>query len=156
VNSAQKQERIKAMLARYRDALAQGAIGVSGEAPDSRVLLFGKDFNDALRELDRCLGEMRKRGNQEAIQGVPLRTIRWHVIAYYLDVHYRQVPVYARVATKKGWTRRQTGFRLEEQRHREARLVKADLGIPWLAKEYKWDKIHLKAISEACGELMAA
>jgi len=162
VTSSQQQDRVKAMLIRYRDALAASSSIPTGEQGD-RLLMFPPSFNQALRELDRCLGVMRSQGNQQAINGVPLKTICWHTIAWYVDVTHKQVPVYARQLTrhhgkgpKMAWAKRITGYKLEPRRHRDAREEKAELGVKWLASEYRWDRVHLKAINEACGELMAA
>jgi hypothetical protein len=152
----EQQERIRAMLLRYRDALHSSTTLATADGYDSRKLGFPPEFNDALRELDRCLELMRKRGYQEAIQGVPLKTVRFHVIAWFIDVHYRQVPVFTRKATRKGWKLEPTGYKLEARRHRDAREPKAELGVYWLAGHYDWDNIHLKAITEACGELAVA
>jgi hypothetical protein len=156
LNRHEQRDKVKAMPARYRDALHQGSLGLSHEAFDSRLMLFGPDFNQALRELDRCLTLMRKRGYQEAIQGVPLKTIRFHLVAWYIDVDYVQVPIYTRKATKRGWVNTPSGFHLEVRRHRDAREQKAELGVQWIADHFNWDNVHLKAIHAACGDLIAA
>lgn len=145
------------MLLRYRDALYEQKPGIaSADSHDSRRLQLPRDFNNAMRELDRCLSKMRNQGNQQAIHGVPLKTIRFHVIAWYIDVDYVQTPIYTHRANRKGWVRTLTGYKLEPRRHREAREPKAQLGVEWIANEYHWSDIHLKAIIEACGELAQA
>lgn len=150
------------MLTRYRDALVASTIIPTGSSGD-RMLMFPPEFNQAMRELDRCLQLMRQRGDQEAINGTPLKTIRWHTIAWHVDAHHRQTVVYKRELTRnrgKGpktvWTLKPDGYRLETIRNRDARQPLADLGVTWLANHYAWDRIHLKAIREACGELERA
>jgi hypothetical protein len=155
VMQGEKHERIQAMLIRYRDCLYETKAGEAGaDRHDSRELRYPRAFNHAMQELDRCLTKMRSLGNQQALQGIPLKTVHWHLVAYYIDVHYRTVPV-VRYVTGKDHKRHsiQTGkLTLEPQRHRDVRPDKAALGIPWLAAEYQWDKVHMKAIAEACGE----
>ncbi len=154
MRQAEKHERIRQMLGRLSDALepAKG-VNTGGDQNDSKLLLHPPDFNKAMRELDRCLTRMRKHGNQQAIHGVPLRTVYWHVTAWYIDVPTRQVPVRAKKLTPNGWKWAPSGrYQLQPMRHRDAQQAKADLGIPWLAREYNWDSIHLHAILEACGE----
>lgn len=132
------------MLLRFREALEQGALSVSYEGFDSRLLLFPPAFNSAMRELDRCLDEMRL-----------LASLRWHTIAFYVDIDWVQKPIMVKKASKQGWTLQVSGYRLEPRRAIAASEQKANDGVRWLASEYHWDRIHLKALNEACGAIAA-
>lgn len=134
------------MLSRFRDCLHQGSLGPSHEAFADRILLFPREFNQAMRELDRCLDDMR----------VSEPRLRWHVLAFYADVHYRQVPMFRIVTGKSGKRNRlPAGYQLQARRHRDADEGKAGEGVSWLADRYRWDRVHLKAILEATGQVAA-
>lgn len=134
------------MLSRFRETLHQGALGPSLEGFDSRLLLLPREHNQAMRELDRCLGLMR--------EGEPV--LRFHTLAYYVDVHYRQVPRFRFVVTRAGKrSRMPAGYQLQACRHRDAREDRAEQGVVWISERYRWDRVHLKAILEAAGELAA-
>src|SRR5262245_7858443 len=104
------------MLERYREAVAQGSLGASLEAHGDRLLMFPREWNQAMRELDRCLGLMRRE----------TPALRWHVIAWYVDIHWRQVPRFRTVHKRNGDRARiPAGFMLEPRRNRLADLSKA-------------------------------
>jgi hypothetical protein len=133
------------MLVRHRDAMEETFGGVaSGEGYDSRLLLFPSAFNAAHRELARCL---------EAMRAVPI--LRWHTLAWHVSVEYVQKPIYVRKATRKGWERMISGYRLEPIRHRDAVKAIADEGVGWLGGRFSWDRVGLLAIRAACGDVKA-
>src|SRR5262245_25729990 len=76
VTDSDRRDYVRAMLERYREAVAQGSLGASLEAHGDRLLMFPREFNQAMRELDRCLGLMRRE----------TPALRWHVIAWYVDI----------------------------------------------------------------------
>src|SRR5262249_17945122 len=120
MTQAERQAYLRGMLTRYRDALHQGGLGPSLEGFDSRLLLLPREFNDAMRELDRCLTAMRYEAP----------ALRFHVIGWHVDVHYRQVPRYLVVVTSGGKRRRiPAGFQLQPVRARTAREKDAEKGL---------------------------
>ena len=133
---------VREMLIRFRDALGQQRAGLNGaDGHDSRLLEPPRAFNDAMRELDRCLTAMR----------VFEPALRWHLIAWYVDVDVRQVTRW-RFLIRNGERRKvESGFQLEVRRHRDADQNRADQGVAWLANRYRWDRVHLKAIHQAAG-----
>lgn len=138
---AERQDYVRAMLCRYREAISQGSLGASMEAHGDRVLLFPPTWNAAMRELDRTLDLMRSEP-----------VLRWHTVAWYVDIQYRQVQRFRTVYKRNGnRAKMPAGWMLEERRHRAASLSKADEGVAWLADRFEWHRIHLKAIHEAAG-----
>ncbi len=127
------------MLVRYRDALHSSSSLPTGEHGD-RVLLFPPEFNQALRALDRCLTSMRAEPE-----------LRWHTIAYFVDVEYRQTPTYRIIVRNGKRSRLPAGWTLVPVRSRGADEPKALEGVRWLSKRYPWDRVHLKALNDACG-----
>src|SRR5258706_14644366 len=109
MSPGEQQECIRTMLVRYRDAMSASTVLPTGAAQD-RLLMFPPAFNAAMRELDHCLASMRRQGD-ELYAGLLLKTLRFHTIAYYVDVDYVQKPVYARKATRNGWQRTITGYK---------------------------------------------
>ena len=132
------------MLSRYRDALSASTVLSTGDH-DARLLLLPPSFNAAFRELDRCLEQMHTAEH-----------LRWHTIAWYVDVDYVQRPVLVRKASRQGWTWQVSGYRLEPHRLSDASETLAGRGVTWLTERYRWERIHLKDISEAAGEALAA
>lgn len=146
MTQAERLEYVRLMLARFRDCLHQGSIGPSHEAFADRLLLFPREFNQAMRELDRCLDLMR----------VDEPGLRWHVLAFYADVHYRQVPRFRIVVGRSGKRNRlPAGYQLQPKRHRDVDERLAGDGVTWLAERFQWDRVHLKAILEATGQIAA-
>lgn len=143
--TAQRPEWIKAMLTRYREALTASTTLTTGEH-DARLLLFPPSFNAAMRELDRCLELMR--------QPVTLRRLRWHTLAWYVDVDWVQKPILVRKASRQGWVWQPSGYRLEPRRESDASETLAAEGVGWLSSTYRWNDIHLRDITSAAGETL--
>jgi hypothetical protein len=130
------------MLTRYRDALTASTTLTTGDH-DARLLLFPPSFNHAMRELQRCLDEMRQ---------PTLRRLRWHTLAWYVDVDWIQKPIMVRKASRQGWIWQPSGYRLEPHRTPDASETLAAKGVGWLTSTYRWNGIHLKDIRTAAGE----
>lgn len=154
MTDAERQECVKLMLARYRDALASSSLLPTDDPGQGRVLLFPPEFNPALRELDRCLTLMRHLEHHE-YAGTTLKQLRWHMIAWYVDAQSRQTPIYTRRLIKhRGqsvWVKQTTGYRYDPLRHPRAVQSTADLGVTWITNTYRWSRIHLGYIDQASG-----
>jgi hypothetical protein len=132
------------MLTRYRDALTASTTLTTGEH-DARLLLFPPSFNAAMRELAHCLEEMRQ---------PVLRRLRWHTLAWYVDVDWIQKPILVRKASRQGWVTQTSGYRLEPRRTPDASETLAAEGVGWLTSTYRWNEVHLRDITAAAGETL--
>ena len=139
---AERQEHIRQMLIRLVDARAQGSLGPSLEGHGDRLLLFPPTWNPAYRELDRCLQQMRAEP-----------VLRWHTLAWYAEIEYRQKPRYVYIRKRNDPTPRKqlAGYQLEPCRHDDANRETAEQGITWLNHHYQWNHIHLKHLHQATG-----
>src|SRR3990167_10233175 len=112
--SVGRRETIVWLLERLEDALMERSSSGGRSRFESVSLLPGPLWNDAFRELQRCLDRMRALARQEAVcvyakgnvplnarsaagglsarsGGISLGTARWHVLACYVQVESRQV-----------------------------------------------------------------
>ena len=133
------------MLERHVDAMQQGSLGPALEAHDSRLMLWPRDFNEAHKELARCL---------DGIRSEPL--LRRHVMAWYVDVDYRQRPQFRYLIVNGKRSKVAAGFWMEPRRDSACSMSVADAGVEWIVQRFAWDRIHLKAILEASGRAQAA
>lgn len=140
--SDRKRDTIVWLLERFEDALMERSNSNGRSQHESVSLLPGPLWNEAFRELDRCLGRMRNRGRQRAVSypagSCSLGCARWHVLAWYVQVEHRQVLTRQTVKGKNG--KRGVVFipTVEIQRHRDARKPKADAGVAWIVGEFAW------------------
>ncbi|MCR4339134.1 MAG: hypothetical protein NUW01_04510 [Gemmatimonadaceae bacterium] len=159
--SDRKHDTIVWLLERMEDALMERSSTNGKSQHESVSLLPGPLWNEAFRELDRCLNRMRALARQQAVyenpkgngqanganaagavsarpSGIPLGTARWHVLAWYVQVEHRQVMARQTVKGKHGKRGTVLIPTVEIQRHRDARKPKADMGVTWIVSEYAW------------------
>lgn len=136
------QEQIEAMLYRLRDAMEGASSVLPTGAGDSRLLMFPRSYNAAFRELDRCLGELR--------QSEP--RLHWHVRAWYVDCDWKQEESWRWVVLAGKRRKVPAGWRMIALRHRDADQPVARAGVAALALLFRFDRIHLKDLTEAMGE----
>lgn len=101
-------------------------------------------YTATVREFERLMGVMRSQARQQAAHGEAVGTLRWHILAWYVDAEpvtrHRNVyvarhgkkPRLLLKANGKPLTRPETGFR----RHPQARKEKADWGLEWMAERW--------------------
>lgn len=102
-------------------------------------------------EVERLLALMRNQAKQQAVEGIPVGTLRWHVVAWYVEA--RRVVTFEQVPRKKGHKTlvpagqdilrdRKTGETIPARqverwtRHPDARKDRADLGVRWMAERW--------------------
>lgn len=137
-----KHDTIVFLLERMEDALMERSSTNGKSQHESVSLLPGPLWNDAFRELDRCLTRMRNQARQQAVSyaggSCSLGCAAWHVNAWYVQVEHRQTMARQTVKGKHGKRGTVQIPVVEAQRHRDARKPKADAGVSWLVGEYAW------------------
>lgn len=125
----------------------------------------------AVTELERLLALMRNRAKQEAYGGYSLGVLRFHVVAWYVDVE--RVASWHPIVVKRGRTRVAVGqevlrdvsgrwvpsVRVEHPPRRDphARRERAELGVEWLAKRWALEvEPSLPRVRDEGGKLVAA
>lgn len=104
----------------------------------------------SVTEVERLLALMRNQAKQQAVDGISVGRLRWHVIAWYVDA--RRVTTFEQIPRKKGQKtlvpagqdilRDTSGATLPVRpverwtRHRDARKDRADLGVRWMAQRW--------------------
>ena len=139
------------LLERMEDALMERSSTNGRSTHESVSLMPGAQllatknepyWNEAFRELDRCLTRMRNQGQQQAVtyQGgtCSLGCAAWHVNAWFVQVEHRQTVARQTVKGKHGKRGTVQIPVVEILRHRDARKPKADAGVAWLVGEYAW------------------
>ena len=138
-----RRETIVWLLEHLEDVLMERTESFGKSKHESVSLQAGPLWNDAFRELERCLALMRNRGCQQAVSyeggSCSLRCAAWHVNAWYVQVERRQT--LARQAFKKRNGKQGTILVpvVEVQRHRDAREAKALAGVDWIVEEFQWE-----------------
>ncbi len=91
------------------------------------------------RELERCLKHMRSQGDQQAVQGHPLRVLYWHVRHYHIEKepHRQRIVRYEKRPGGRTVKIQLDQFEIVYHRHPDASEAKANLGVGWLAKEFR-------------------
>ena len=135
-------ETIVWLLERMEDALMERSQTNGKSQHESVELHAGPLWNEAFRELQRCLDRMRNQAQQQTVSfpggSCSLGCARWHVIAWFVQVEHRQVVARQTVKGRNGKRGTVLIPTVELQRHRDARKPKADAGVSWLAAEYAW------------------
>lgn len=131
------------LLTHYREAQETMWSGQGYDATDmAGVRLMPPVWTWVYRELERLLRRMRNQGHQQAVEGVSLKTLYWHVGEWYLRseshpvypaprlVRYRQRGVLHEEARPAG------SHSVRVTRHRDVRPVRVRLGLVWLDREW--------------------
>ena len=116
--SDRKHETVVWLLERLEDALMERGSSGGRSQFESVSLLPGPLWNEAFRELQRCLDLMNLRAAHDEILlsddgSCSRRAARWHVIAWYVQTESRQVDIWADVLNRQG---RATGRKVLRRR----------------------------------------
>lgn len=148
--SDRKRDTIVWLLERFEDALLERFVAPGGRnGHESVMLLPGLLWNDAFRELERCLRRMRSLASQQAVSfsggSCSLGCAAWHVNAWYVQVESRQVMVWQPITKRNGKRGQALVKSVQPLRHRDARQPKANAGVAWIVSEYAWDDALVQA-----------
>ncbi len=127
-----------------REALSRGDI-VNDKGDKSKLLAFPPTYHEgSYRQLEDALVRMRKRGKQEALGGVSVATLYWHLNARYFRSVRRTVDQWESRAGKNGKKARvkvRVVVYVEDRDYaiipEKRRVLCHGLGVRWLAQEFR-------------------
>lgn len=94
---------IRELLKTFNDAATPGGAGqgIRTSGADDAVLWMSREWHEgSYAQLEQALKRMRNQGSQQAVEGIPLRTLWWHIDQRYIRVERRRRLTYK--TTRKG------------------------------------------------------
>lgn len=143
-----RERTIVALLENYHELVDPKASGKGGDRGIG-IMMMPSTYTPSVKELERLLAEMRQAPQRAVHRGHPLGRLRFHLVAWYVDVE--RVGSWHPLRVKRGRTKVPAGqeiLRDEEGRyvpavrvervHRDARARRklAEIGVEWLAERW--------------------